>query len=206
MSSKKFIRGVSNRGSEVIKSLENFGGVNTKNCSGGFESLYYYIGQGGSINSVSADSDTAFILTSSSDWEEIKLATSLPKTWEEWVELNPEIFVEYSLDRDGEIWTSSSNIKRDVKDFAKVKTKSDIEGLLALIKLKRLRDFYNDTVEGEWPAEIPSIVINSQLSIVGEYLNHNKAVFLSFKSEKVRDEFLNNFKDLIKEASPWLKH
>jgi hypothetical protein len=22
----------------------------------------------------------------------------------------------------------------------------------------------------------------------------------------VRDEFLNNFKDLIKEASPWLRH
>lgn len=206
MSSKKFIRGVSNRGSEVIKSLENFGGINTKKCNGGYENLYYYIGQGGIISSLAADSDSAFLLTSSSDWEEIKLAAALPKTWEEWVELNPEIFVEYSLDRDGEIWTSSSNIKRDVKDFAKVKTKSDIEGLLALIKLKRLRDFYNDTVEGEWPAEIPSIVISQSSIVVGEYLNYNKAVFLSFKSEKVRDEFLNNFKDLIKEASPWLKN
>lgn len=49
-SQKVYIRGVKNRGAEVIKLLEDLGGINSYHCSGNHNNLYYYIGPDGNIN------------------------------------------------------------------------------------------------------------------------------------------------------------
>lgn len=49
-SQKVYIRGIKNRGAEVIKLLEDLGGINSYHCSGDCNTLYYYIGPDGNIN------------------------------------------------------------------------------------------------------------------------------------------------------------
>lgn len=49
-SQKVYIRGIKNRGAEVIKLLEDLGGINSYHCSGNYNTLYYYIGPDGNIN------------------------------------------------------------------------------------------------------------------------------------------------------------
>lgn len=49
-SQKVYIRGVKNRGAEVIKLLEDLGGINSYHCSGNYNTFYYYIGPDGNIN------------------------------------------------------------------------------------------------------------------------------------------------------------
>lgn len=49
-SQKVYIRGIKNRGAEVIKLLEDLGGINSYHCSGNHNNLYYYIGPDGNIN------------------------------------------------------------------------------------------------------------------------------------------------------------
>jgi hypothetical protein len=47
---KVYIRGIKNRGADVIKLLEDLGGINSYHCSGNYDTLYYYIGPDGNIN------------------------------------------------------------------------------------------------------------------------------------------------------------
>ena len=49
-SQKVYIKGVKNRGAEVIKLLEDLGGINSYHCSGNYNTFYYYIGPDGNIN------------------------------------------------------------------------------------------------------------------------------------------------------------
>lgn len=51
-SQKVYIRGDEKRSREVIKTLEDLGGINYNNLNGGYEDLYYYISPLGRIEDV----------------------------------------------------------------------------------------------------------------------------------------------------------
>lgn len=68
---KKFIKGNEERGAEVIKALEDLGGVNINNLEGDFTDFVYYINSHNVIESKHKDYDEAIIVQEC--FEEIKL-------------------------------------------------------------------------------------------------------------------------------------
>ena len=84
-------------------------------------------------------------------------------------------------------------------------TKEEAKACLALAQLCQLRDKYNDGWKPDWNNGKEykySIVINTGRPFVETYFNVQKV--LSFKTEELRDKFLENFKDLIEIAKPLL--
>ena len=61
-SKKVYCRGVSNRGEEVIKALEELGGINTMGYTGYSEGLYYIIGKNSAISTLIVAPLTTWLL------------------------------------------------------------------------------------------------------------------------------------------------
>lgn len=121
-------------------------------------------------------------------FEDIK--PQLPKTWEEYCNItdnrNPLVPKELYI---AELDSHLSPKKDDIKPF------------FVLIKLKRLRDYYRQGWEPNWSNETRKFYIspwhNKSYSVfISYYVPH----FLTFQTEKLAEEFLNNFRELIEEA------
>ena len=87
-------------------------------------------------------------------------------------------------------------------------TKAEAEACLALSQLCQLRDAYNGEPLADWCNWTNSyqkkhcIVIYKGEIHKDDYVNISK--ILSFKTEKLRDKFVENFEDLILTAKPLL--
>lgn len=87
-------------------------------------------------------------------------------------------------------------------------TKAEAEACLALSQLCQLRDAYNGEPLADWCNWTNSnqkkycIVIYKGEIYKDDYVNISK--ILSFKTEKLRDKFVENFEDLILTAKPLL--
>ncbi len=86
-------------------------------------------------------------------------------------------------------------------------TKELAEASLALSQLLQLRDIYN----GDWKVDLNNEGEITRHSIYNRYNQISKTSYsggtnacLSFKSEDLRDQFVENFKDLITTALPLL--
>lgn len=131
----------------------------------------------------------------------------LPKTWEEYCETNPR--------RKGESWLSDSSLIesldfsagecRDcVNDKNLLPNKEYAKAILALCQLIQLRDCYNDGWVPDWTSTAFKYCIYVyENNIITGVCNTSSRV-LTFKTQELRDEFLNNFRDLIKIAKPLL--
>ena len=123
----------------------------------------------------------------------------LPKKWEDLYEVKGW-FVDFHSD----VVTSGSMRTADsVKN--RFPTKEEAEACLALAQLCQLRDRYNDGWRPDWINNKEykySIVINKGEPFVETYFNVQK--ILAFKTEELRDKFLENFRDLIETAKPLL--
>ena len=78
------------------------------------------------------------------------------------------------------------------------------EASIALAQLSQLREVYRQGWKPDWKDEFEikyCIDIKIDGSISG-YKTTSIVGFLSFQSEEIRDEFLENFKDLILKAKP----
>ena len=75
------------------------------------------------------------------------------------------------------------------------------KAIASLNKLIRLRDYYNEEWKPNWenPCET-KYVITTYCNAFSFRYDDCKNVILAFKSDKLRDEFYNNFKDLIEQA------
>ena len=84
-------------------------------------------------------------------------------------------------------------------------TKEEAEACLALAQLCQLRDRYNDGWKPNWnsTAETKYVIEIFKNNIV-KNLYGGKHRILAFKTEDLRDKFLENFKDLIETAKPLL--
>lgn len=85
-------------------------------------------------------------------------------------------------------------------------TEAQAKASIALAQLSQLREVYRDGWVPDWNSyrqkQKYSIININEIFIVNSSVNQH--YFLTFQSAEIRDEFLNNFKDLIEEASPLL--
>ena len=129
----------------------------------------------------------------------------LPNSWKEFCEKNRERGHEYYIASDSQIsCTSGGFIRNNVTDRNLVPNKAHAQGILALCQLTQLRDCYRQGWKPDWNDNENKYIIgyvSDDLSI-NFYMSSNK--FLSFQSEKIRDKFLENFRDIIEQAKEYI--
>lgn len=202
---KVFIRGNEERGSEVIKMLEELGGVNSSRLKGESELRLYYVNKDNQIKYVLPESESGIIIQEC--FKELYLpepTKELPNTWEEWVEQNKKVYSEYYMAADSEVYNIKERERNINSDSNLLATQKDAEAILALIKLKRLRDTYRQGWVPDWKDGGDKYVITCyDTAIKCDMFIHYSAI-LSFQSEDIRDEFLENFKELIEQAKEFI--
>lgn len=128
-----------------------------------------------------------------------KVERELPKSWEDLKILNG-YYVKDSSKVD--LFKSYTTDEYNKNVFP---TKEEAEACLALAQLCQLRDRYNDGWKPNWRtgSEIKYCIIIDENKIVeSQYITLNRV--LHFKTPELRDEFLENFRDLIETAKPLL--
>lgn len=75
-----------------------------------------------------------------------------------------------------------------------------LEQLFTLFKLIKLRDCYNDGWNPDWGSREYKYVVYSMKGKIICYESVDHQHVLAFKTNFLRDEFLENFKDLIEQA------
>ena len=128
-----------------------------------------------------------------------KVENELPKSWEDLYEVGG-----WFVDFQSKVVTSGSMRTADsVKN--RFPTKEEAEACLALAQLCQLRDRYNEGWKPDWEyeEEVKFNIFYSRNSIVKSTCYMSNTV-LVFKTEELRDKFLENFRDLIETAKPLL--
>ncbi len=98
----------------------------------------------------------------------------------------------------------SENLK-DEKGFRHIfATKEQAEASIAIAQLSQLMKVYNDGWEADWANDEDKFCIEFCIDGINKVTNIGTNKFLSFKDEKTRDLFLENFRDLILTAKPLL--
>ena len=133
-------------------------------------------------------------------FEDIK--PRLPKTWDE--------FCEQNLIKRGEYFLNSfstseqgtcETIRHKDSDRNILPNKQATEQHLALMQLHQLRDCYRQGWTPDWNNSIQNKYVIYNLEgkfTISPYYCHSH--FLAFQNEKRAEEFLYNFRDLIKQA------
>lgn len=124
----------------------------------------------------------------------------LPKSWEDLITVKGYCVTTFSKIEDccEECYTYKEN-----KNI--FPTREEAEACLALAQLCQLRDRYNDGWKPDWEdyEQFKWCIVFFKDNIrVAEYLFIKK--MLAFKTEELRDKFLENFRDLIETAKPLL--
>ena len=129
-----------------------------------------------------------------------KVERELPKKWEDlggvngfYINAQSDINPYYDSEIKG---TTSKNI---------FPTKEEAEACIALAQLCQLRDRYNDGWKPDWEDEneVKFNIFYCGNKII-ESSCHLSNSLLAFKTEELRDKFLENFRDLIETAKPLL--
>ena len=200
-----FIRGNNERGSEVIKMLEDLGGVNSSCLKGTSEILLYYIDTNNQIDFVAPSSKLGIIIQEC--FEELHLPEpnkELPNTWKEWVEQNSKVADEYFI-ADNCIIKRINSVRSTFNiDDNLLATQEDAEAILALIKLKRLRDTYRQGWVPDWETTDYKYSIDSYKDNLDTHTICHGFKFLTFQTSETRDKFYDNFKDLIEQAKEFI--
>ena len=129
--------------------------------------------------------------------EELGIKPKLPKKWEDIAHLNG-----YFVSSDSLIKPVNTGII-ECHNKNSLPTKELAEAMLALCQLLYLRNIYNDGWEPDRNDENYKYVISVGRNNLIKYIFSSRRP-LSFKSEKLRDEFYENFKDLLEIAKPLL--
>lgn len=116
----------------------------------------------------------------------------LPKTWEEYRTIRGD---------EGERVNATLNfaytsINRAFTDY------HDTEKHIALMKLHLLRDEYRQGWKPNWTdnGEFRCGIKRDDFGYIRCYINTQIPIFLTFQDVDITDKFLNNFRELIKEA------
>lgn len=140
-------------------------------------------------------------------WEQRKKKTP-PKTWEEFCKSHPIKDDEYFLAPGTDDGIQAIGTLPDFPRSREVQykdilpNKETAEAFLALMQLLQLRNCYNGIWEPDWTdGEIKYTIMNG-LNNLEKARNADISHVLAFKSEELRDQFLENFRDLIEIAKP----
>lgn len=128
-----------------------------------------------------------------------KAERKLPKKWEDLENVNG-----YYADSWGDVRCYYGVNTPDHTNKNIFPTKEEAEACLALAQLCQLRDRYNDGWKPNWidGTEKHSIYFYSD-EIYSSYIYQTQKI-LTFKTRKLRDQFLENFRGLIETAKPLL--
>jgi hypothetical protein len=121
----------------------------------------------------------------------------LPKRWEDL-----KIVEGYYISSDAKIYRSTSAALEENRMF--FTSREQAEAAIALAQLSQLREVYRQGWKPDWNAieQEKFIIIYTHRGIFECSLAVNIPNFLSFQSPEIRDEFLENFRDLIEKAKP----
>ena len=131
----------------------------------------------------------------------------LPKTWEEFCKTHPIKGGESYFNPSSMLITfnASGNIRYPGVDKNLLPSRELAEAILVLCQLIQLRDCYNNGWKPDWTdsnEDKYTIVLLRNTPITECYTTINR--ILSFKTAELRDQFLENFRDLIETAKPLL--
>lgn len=140
----------------------------------------------------------------------VKEEISAPRSWVEFCKKNDTVVAEFYFGSDSVVRKIDKQIyRRPYADSTLLETSEDAEGLLALIKLKRLRDSW----WGDWQPDYKSdankyYICKEHLSCPDGTLKVCTSIryeaFLIFPEEEMAKDFLSCFEGLIKQAEMWL--
>lgn len=122
--------------------------------------------------------------------EEELTKKELPKTWEEYIKY-------WAKRRKGVRLSDMTEIELDKIEF----TNSFLYAHNALTQLHLLRDCYRQGWIPDWNDGTIKHCIKAKGRAVYLYTSQQTNQFLSFQTKDVADEFINNFSDLIRQAS-----
>lgn len=127
-----------------------------------------------------------------------KTERELPKKWEDLYEVKGW-FVDFQSD----VVTSGSMRTGDnVKN--RFPTKEEAKACIALAQLCQLRDRYNEGWKPNWDDGGEKHCVYFHDNEINSAYTYSSHRVLTFKTQELRDEFLENFKDLIETAKPLL--
>lgn len=131
----------------------------------------------------------------------------LPKTWEEFCENYPTKVGECYITTTSDILQASSiygNIRVALRDRDLLPDHSTAEAVLALCQLIQLRECYNQGWQPNWSdlKEAKYIIMFVDNKIDKDIAASCVYSPLYFKTKELRDQFLENFRDLIEKLKP----
>ena len=134
-----------------------------------------------------------------------KKEKELPKTWEEFCKNNPmikpnEYFVSTNSTITRGLFLRNTGERIEDIDDNLLPSKEYAEAMFALCKLIQLRDCYNDGWKPDWNISETKYNIYTRCNKLEVGTVGNVSFVLAFKTQKLRDTFLYNFKDLIEQA------
>lgn len=140
-------------------------------------------------------------------FKEYEKQNELPKTWKEFCERNPLKMGECLISPFCEIHiTESIGVDRHAKeDRNYCISEKEAEAFIALMQLRQLRKAYVKDWEPDWENDYEykyGINFSVNKLMVLEWCQ--TSCTLSFPTEKLAEQFLNNFKDLLEIAKPLL--
>lgn len=137
-------------------------------------------------------------------WELRKLERKLPKTWEEFCRMNPFNNAEHFIRSNSEIGTFALGRERDVEaDKNSLPNRRLAEAMLALCQLIQLMNCYNGDWKPDWAdSESWKYNIESGCDKIICSMSKTDSCVLAFQTMDLRDQFLENFRELIEIAKP----
>ena len=148
------------------------------------------------------------VQTDEGKWEQRKIGT-LPKTWEEFCKIHPLQKGECHIDHFTDIINVIEIRNRDkYLHRTYLPNRKIAEAFIALMQLIQLRNCYNGDWVPDWSSthNVKFIIScygnNGEMKVDGNDCSYAHSRVLVFKTEELRDQFLENFKDLIEIAKP----
>ena len=126
-----------------------------------------------------------------------KKINELPKTWEDLKNISGYYISSFSGIADSSLVNCGNSAKNIFP------TKELAEAALALAQLLQLRDRYNGDNKGFIFGKSNYCIIFHNNSIYKHHDSYAQRI-LAFRTKELRDEFYNNFKDLLEIAKPLL--
>lgn len=127
-----------------------------------------------------------------------KIEKKLPKSWDELGEIKG-----YYVSSLSDIQEGIADMKCCDKNY--FPSKAEAEAMLAMAQLCQLRDVWNNGWKPDWKNEnLRKYVIVQKSGILYESARFCENNPMAFKTEELRYEFFDTFKDLLEIAKPFL--
>ena len=139
-------------------------------------------------------------------FKEYEKQNELPKTWEEFCERNPVTPDEYWIETIYSRYCNSSRGReRDINmDKNICISLQEAKAFTALMQLRQLRKAYVKDWEPNWHCSLVKFCLigdTNRIRVTDSYFCQRS---LSFPTQKLAEQFLNNFKDLLEITKPLL--